>query len=139
MAGGRLSIIAESQVMTLRCMQQLTDMKGSKPRLRVSIPAALVKPQMTQQPSAVRHLSTSSPTALPFAATALQDLTYSNAVSPLPLRLQPLAGSISLPSILKAQRPGTLTLVVSSILTMSGVLEPGMLKKLVIFPPLKPA
>lgn len=71
--------------------------------------------------------------ALPLHCTPKQPF------SPLPLRLQPLAGSISLPSILKAQRPGTFTLVVSSILTISGVLEPGMLKKLVIFPPLKPA
>lgn len=56
-----------------------------------------------------------------------------------PFKLHPLAGSISLPSILKTQRPGRLTLVVSSMLAMSGVLEPGMLKKLVLFPPLKPA
>lgn len=74
-----------------------------------------------------------------FCHSAPQNLQKGIAISLLPLRLQPLAGSISLPSILKAQRPGTLTLVVSSILTMSGVLEPGMLKKLVTFPPLKPA
>ena len=58
---------------------------------------------------------------------------------PLPLEVQPLAGSISFPSTLNAQRPGTLTFVVSWMFTISGVLDPGRLKKLVRFPPLNPA
>lgn len=57
----------------------------------------------------------------------------------LPLEVQPLAGSISFPSTLNAQRPGTLTFVVSWMFTMSGVLDPGRLKKLLRFPPLNPA
>lgn len=66
-------------------------------------------------------------------------LPYGEEEKPLPLEVQPLAGSISFPSTLNAQRPGTLTFVVSWIFTISGVLDPGRLKKLVRFPPLNPA
>lgn len=71
--------------------------------------------------------------------TKQSPLCHGEEEKPLPLEVQPLAGSISFPSTLNAQRPGTLTFVVSWIFTISGVLDPGRLKKLVRFPPLNPA
>ena len=56
----------------------------------------------------------------------------------IPLKLQPLAGSIRSVSTLKSQRPGRLTLVVCSMFTTSLDRDPGRLKKCPISPPLKP-